>query len=672
MRFRSPYTPHPTPHTPHPILTRNCYPELTLTTMAVAIDCAISKTCKGVMRAFELADFSGFPLPASHPRKRYDLEIICRSVWVWVEMLLSRLQEFGMTPSRKISLSQRMFWLSLSLTFAALYAGMALAEAFSSEYVVQDDARQHVFWMLRFIDGDLFPNDLIADYFQSVAPAGYSQLYQSIAHLGISPLAFNKFVPMGLGLMTTAWGFGVCLQILPVPLAAFASTVVLNLSLWMKDDLVSGTPRAFLYPLFLAFLYYLLRRQLWPMLVSIALMGWFYPQFVLIESGMLVLGFLLGFLRQGRSNSASNLVSGRWQFYGAGLAVALVVILPYALQTNEFGPTITLVEARNSAEFWPGGRSAFFHPDPWYFLLQGERSGFLPVKTPTILWVGVLLPVVMQLPKLFPLARQFTDRIGILWQILAVSLGLFLLSYACLFELHLPSRYTQHSLRIVLAMASGMVIAIVVGALVEMARTLPKLRWLGIGAAIVLMAVLVLYPLSLKSFPKTVYKTGEAVALYEFLQQTPKDVLIASLDREVDNLPAFTQRSILAGREYAIPYHLKYANEIRDRTLAMIRAQYDLSLDPARQLIEEYGIDFWLLHRGAFTPEYITGDRDNWLNRFLSTSATVPYNPWQEAATVALETLQQGQVPALAGAIETCSVFADPTFVVLDANCIVR
>ena len=214
------------------------------------------------MRAFELADFSGFPLPASHPRKRYDLEIICRSVWVWVEMLLSRLQEFGMTPSRKISLSQRMFWLSLSLTFAALYAGMALAEAFSSEYVVQDDARQHVFWMLRFVDGNLFPNDIIADYFQSVAPAGYSQLYQSIAHLGISPLAFNKFVPMGLGLMTTAWGFGVCLQILPVPLAAFASTVVLNLSLWMKDDLVSGTPRAFLYPLFLAFLYYLLRRQL--------------------------------------------------------------------------------------------------------------------------------------------------------------------------------------------------------------------------------------------------------------------------------------------------------------------------------------------------------------------------------------------------------------------------
>ena len=52
---------------------------------------------------------------------------------------------------------------------------------------MQDDARQHVFWMQRFIDSELFPHDLIADYFQSVAPTGYTTLYRIAAALGSIP-----------------------------------------------------------------------------------------------------------------------------------------------------------------------------------------------------------------------------------------------------------------------------------------------------------------------------------------------------------------------------------------------------------------------------------------------------------------------------------------------------
>ncbi len=80
------------------------------------------------------------------------------------------------------------FWFSLSLIIAAIYSGLALREAFSHAYIVQDDARQHVFWMQRFIDGELFPHDLIADYFQSVAPVGYTTLYRIAAAVGIHGL----------------------------------------------------------------------------------------------------------------------------------------------------------------------------------------------------------------------------------------------------------------------------------------------------------------------------------------------------------------------------------------------------------------------------------------------------------------------------------------------------
>ena len=61
--------------------------------------------------------------------------------------------------------------------------------------------------MQRFIDSELFPNDLIADYFQSQAPIGYSSIYKLMASLGIHPFLFNKIVPVILSLITTIYCF---------------------------------------------------------------------------------------------------------------------------------------------------------------------------------------------------------------------------------------------------------------------------------------------------------------------------------------------------------------------------------------------------------------------------------------------------------------------------------
>ena len=138
------------------------------------------------------------------------------------------------TTSSNSPKSHIIFWLSLSLLFAAIYSYLALQQVFSSEYVVQDDARQHVFWMLRFLDPNLFPNDLIANYFQSVAPAGYSSLYHLLASIGINPLLFNKILPSIMALITTGYCFGICLQILPIPFTGFIAIEMLNQNLKKK------------------------------------------------------------------------------------------------------------------------------------------------------------------------------------------------------------------------------------------------------------------------------------------------------------------------------------------------------------------------------------------------------------------------------------------------------
>ena len=260
----------------------------------------------------------------------------------------------------KMSKNQLIFWFSLSMTFSAMYAILGLQQAFASEYVVQDDARQHVFWMLRFADPNLFPNDLIADYFQSVAPAGYSSLYRTISFFGIDPLFFNKLLPLILGLFTTAYCFGFSLQIIPLPFTGFLSTLLLNQNIWIKDDLISATPRAFTYPFLLAFLYYLSRKSLLPCLATIILLGLFYPLSVFICAGILI-------LRLWDWNSKSNTKKIRFSqqkhdyiFCTIGLLAAFCVMLPYALKSSEFAPVITVAQAKQLPEFLAGGRSSFF------------------------------------------------------------------------------------------------------------------------------------------------------------------------------------------------------------------------------------------------------------------------------------------------------------------------
>lgn len=552
----------------------------------------------------------------------------------------------------KATQANTVFWFSLSMTFAAVYGWLCLRQAFTGEYVVQDDARQHVFWMRRFLDPDLFPGDLIADYFQSVAPAAYTALYHLPAKLGIDPLVFGKFLPIGLGLTMTAYCFGVSMQILPIPAAGFASALLLNQSLWMKDGLASATPRAFAVPLLLAFAYYLLKKSLLPCLVAIALLGLIYPHNVFIAAGILILRLFRW--QNGRLRLSDDRAD--YIFCVAGLAVVFLVLLPYALQSSQFGPTVTPAEAATMPEFLDKGRSPFFHDNPWEFWLYGRGSGYFPSSLPPLVLIGLSLPILLRLPGRFPLVNQVTQAIGILPQMLLASTGMFLLAHALLFRLHLPNRYTGASSRIIIVLAAGSALVILLDGIFQACRSSrPWLAWSATG----LMAIgLVFYPAFLDEFPNTRYLSGKVPALYQFFAQQPKDSLIASLAEEADNLPTFAQRATLAGREYGVPFQVGYYRQIRQRAEQLITAQYSPNLAAAKALIAQYGVDFWLLDRAAFSPEYVTAHR--WMRQF------------QPQTNTALAQLQQGQIPALAKLAPSCTAFQTEALIVLPATCITR
>ncbi len=567
----------------------------------------------------------------------------------------------ALSPSTPKTCRRDRFWLGLSLAVAAFLGFQSLQYAFSSAYIVQDDARQHVFWMQRFLDPALFPNDLIADYFQSVAPVGHTTLYRLMAGIGIEPLVLNKVLPLLLGLITTGYCFGVSLQLLPIPAGAFLTTLLLNQSLWLEDDLVSATPRAFLYPLFLAFLYYLLRRSLFGVGVAITLEGVFYPPAALLSLAILTLRLVRW---QSKFPRLSQQRTDYW-LWGTGLIVAVLVLLPYELIPNPFGPVVTVAQAKEQLEFLQvegvQGRAFFFAENPLIYWLFGLRTGLLFWLLPPLVWAGFALPFWLRQPARLPLLRQVRE-VHILTRIVLASLALFLLAHIFLFHLHFPSRYTYHSLRVVAALAAGIALTVWLEAKSRLVKqqsiqALTGRQFLCLGLTLVCGLGLAIAPFFPQlTLPSQIQIVGKAPQLYEYLLEQPKDTLTASVAEEVNNLPSFAARSILVGREYALPYHTKYYAQIRQRTIDLINAQYSPDLAQVQKFIQKYGVNFLLLDRDAFAPAYLA--EHNWISQFQPTTSKVR---WQ---------LSQGKVPALSRLVGQCSALETEELILLSAKCI--
>ncbi len=553
------------------------------------------------------------------------------------------------------------FCLAIAIFFSLIYSLMALQQAFSSSYIVQDDARQHVFWMRRWLDPELFPNDLIANYFQSVAPLGYKLTYAIPAAFKIDPIVTSKILPSILGVITTYYCFSLTMELLPIPFTGFVATLLLNQNLWLQDGLISGTPKAFAIPLLLAFLYYYLRQSLSGTSLTILLLGLFYPSFVFICSGLLI--SKLWQLKSSFFSYKPQLSKG-FLFCFVGLLVAFLVLLPYVIATSEFAPTITVAQAHSLPDFAPGGRSAFFNDrNPFDFWIGGSRSGLRLSSAfmPPLTYFAILLPLILKFKQAFSLGQKVTAKLRILTDLILVSLVMFGIAHLLLFKLHLPSRYTQNSLRIVVAIAASISLTIITHFLFKvifnrLVQTPFYQRLLARLILFFLGMLLVIYPHLTNNFVWTQYVQGNAVELYEFLQQQPKDIMVASLSSEADNLPTFAQRSILVSQEYAIPYHAGYYFPFRQKVIDLINASYSSDLAVVKQFIRQYKIDFWLLEANSFTPEYIANN--SWLQQH------------QPAAQNAIVFLKQGNTPALQAYQDSCLVLKTQQFELISTQCI--
>ncbi|NJN88181.1 MAG: hypothetical protein HC881_20165 [Leptolyngbyaceae cyanobacterium SL_7_1] len=129
--------------------------------------------------------------------------------------------------------SSSILWFWISLTVPLYFGIISLLYALQHPYAVQDDVRLHVVWLQRYVDPQLFPNDIIAEYFPTLAPDGFKFIYWLSARSGIEPRTLANGLPVGLAIVTTIYAFKLTLKLFPVPAAAFLATLILNQNLWL-------------------------------------------------------------------------------------------------------------------------------------------------------------------------------------------------------------------------------------------------------------------------------------------------------------------------------------------------------------------------------------------------------------------------------------------------------
>ena len=497
------------------------------------------------------------------------------------------------------------FWFGVSI-LATLYYGVCFYYfVFNQEYLVQDDVRQHVVWLQKYFnDPELFPDDIIAHYFYSLATVGFKSFYFIFNKLGIEPMLLAKILPPILALITTIYIYLFTLEIFTVPLAGFISSLFVNQLIWLNDDLVSATARAFIYPLFAAFLYYLAKENIFACLTLMLLQGLFYPHILLIEMTILSLRLLT---IKGKLPLQFSKNKQAYIWWGCGIIVTAIALFPMTQKPPELATTVTIEQMKQMPEFNLGGRNAFFGGGFYRYWFTDTSGPSLPLF-PTIVWSGVISPWLLTIKA--SINKSATNQIVILTQVTLASLIMFFVAHILLPTLHLPSRYTYHTLRFMLAISSGITLTILINfsrrylarrsrfSLLEKAT----IAFVGLfsAAVIIVPAVPQIFTHGFQNC-----KIGTATEIYQYLARQPKDIIVASLSDEVNNIPAFSQRSILSGTEFTMPYHLSYFNQLKQRTIDLLEAQYTEDLTVLQSFIQQYDVDFILIEDNAFTAPYL-------------------------------------------------------------------
>ncbi|MBF0482687.1 MAG: hypothetical protein HQK81_09825 [Desulfovibrionaceae bacterium] len=481
-------------------------------------------------------------------------------------------------------------WLAALLSLAVFFA--AHAKGFFNPFASNDDVRQQVFWMQKWSEPGLYPDDPFSDYAELYVPYGVKAVYRLAAPL-IDPVAFSKALT---GILYVF--LGGCLWAVGFTLGGrglgWTAACVYWLTPSFLHNMSGGLSRSFASPLLALFMLCWLRRNARGMGLTLALEALFIPYICILSTGACLLAALAG---RRRADCAPPFPARPAHLLWTGLVAGVVWLMGRQFDAAGYGPLVSAADMAGRPEFGPLGRFELY-PQPGLFFdalyYPFERIGlFLDAGLAT----GVVsLVAIAGLAWIFGRRadwRGLGERGAPFFFLLAASAGLYALARVFILKLFVPDRYLSYTLYMVYCL----LLAVCFHAGLARALAAPKK-----AAAVVLLAAALSFP-RLRGLELYDY-SGDA-PLYRAAWETPKDALFAGEPHLMDNLLTFGKRKVFVSYKLAHPWSKGWWEFVRPRLVSLFRAYYASDPRAVRDFCRENRIDFLVVDPAGFTPEFL-------------------------------------------------------------------
>lgn len=432
-------------------------------------------------------------------------------------------------------------------------------------------------------DPAFFANDYLTRYLLFQIPKGYLGLFLLLSSF-FDLILLTKTIPFILSIISVVYLFLFGREIKDNA-AGFVMSFLFILHSWTYHTFQGTTPRAFLYPLFLPFIYYLLKKKYLICFLLFLAQVLFYPPAAIISLAIL---FFLGFSIKRNKVYIKPYLGILFLFI---LTFLLLYFLQFPIMTQkQFGPVISLQDMRNMREFYPGGKEPVFLKSLLRFL-ESPRVGidlnsssiFLLVFSATLF----LLFKIINKKKLY-----IPEEIS---SIIISGFALYLFSYILILHLYFPARYIMYTLPLFLCIMAGILFSSLLG---NVQKNYCK--------------VIILIVFSVLTTFFYIPKINGRLSHYQylrdalnFLSTTPKNSTIASTPSISDPIPTFAKRKILFSRRLLIPFQKRYYAAVKERVFDFYRAYYADSAETIENFCSKYSVDYIVINKTHFSKSYL-------------------------------------------------------------------
>jgi hypothetical protein len=474
------------------------------------------------------------------------------------------------------------------------------------------DSTQHHFWMHRFHDPELFPGDMIADFFAApgICMPLYRGLYEWLCSF-LSVTMATQFVTLGLLIASL-----ILFDRLLYKAGASRSARVLGLLvfLFIYKHRIEGLARSFHVPFMLLQAWLLVNGRWFLATASLPLQFLIYPSVTVLNAGFTGLAMVWHLPGRWRSSGVSGCLAGLTErsllLKGGFLFLVLAGILAAhmwigsAPERTVFGEPVTLEQAKQMPEFYPGGRAEYFFEDFRRTWLSNTRSGMDIYKPMRFLAILAVVWVVGGFKRLTVPKEAL--------QLVAASFILYFLAHLVLFKLYHPNRYTFQSL----GLAAVWVLGANLDPFIERVRWLwqktvgDRLRislrpweWCFVGMALM---VTLIYNLD---FPTTSKPGQKSFEMIRAVAGLPKDTMVAGYPRYMNDIPIMAKRSVLVNEETSLPYFPAYWNVLKERTWDFFDAYYAPDFAAVEAFAAKHKVGALVVARWTFGAGFITNEK---------------------------------------------------------------